>query len=60
MFLGHEEPEALLADASKCAQYFGEPPTTVDAMLDAVARWVQQGGSLLGKPTKFQVRDGNF
>ena len=60
MFLGHEEPEALLADASKCAQYFGEPPTAVDAMLDAVARWVQQGGSLLGKPTKFQVRDGNF
>ena len=36
MFLGNEEPEALLADASKCAQYL-QPPTTVDAMLDAVA-----------------------
>jgi nucleoside-diphosphate-sugar epimerase len=60
MFLGHEEPEALLADAAKCVQWFGQPPTPVDAMLDAVASWVRQGGALLGKPTKFQVRDGKF
>ena len=60
MFLGHEEPEALLADASKCTRWFGELPTSVDAMLDAVASWVQQGGALLGKSTKFQVRDGKF
>jgi hypothetical protein len=25
-----------------------------------VADWVQQGGRALGKPTKFEVRDGRF
>lgn len=60
MFLGREAPEALLADASKCQQWFGSPPTSVNAMLDAVTSWVRKGGALLGKPTKFQVCDGKF
>jgi hypothetical protein len=25
-----------------------------------VADWVDHGGALLGKPTKFETRDGNF
>ncbi len=29
-------------------------------MLDWVADWVEHGGPLLGKPTKFEARDGKF
>jgi hypothetical protein len=29
-------------------------------MLDWVADWVKRGGPSLGKPTKFEVRDGTF
>jgi hypothetical protein len=29
-------------------------------MIDWVVDWVLTGGPVLGKPTKFQVRDGRF
>jgi hypothetical protein len=29
-------------------------------MVDWVAEWVARGGRALGKPTKFEVRDGRF
>jgi hypothetical protein len=29
-------------------------------MLDMVAEWVEQDGPMLGKPTKFEARDGKF
>ena len=60
MFMGREKPEALLSDASKSAEWFGPPPTSLNAMLDAVTNWIQGGGGTLDKPTKFQVRDGQF
>ena len=60
MFMGREKPEALLSDASKSAEWFGPPSTSLNAMLDAVPNWIQGGGGTLGKPTKFQVLDGQF
>lgn len=53
-------PTALLSNASLCHQLFGPPEVSVDQMIEWVADWVVQGGRLLGKPTKFQVRDGRF
>ena len=57
---GQEAENALLSDASESARLFGEPRVPVATMLDWVADWVAHGGSSLGKPTKFEVRDGRF
>jgi hypothetical protein len=32
----------------------------MDTALRWTAAWVQQGGRSLGKPTHFEVRDGNY
>jgi nucleoside-diphosphate-sugar epimerase len=59
-FAGQEGPVALLNDASRCLQLFGLPELDAEAMLDLVADWLLSGGRTLGKPTKFQVRNGKF
>jgi hypothetical protein len=59
-FTSEEMPTALLSNAAKCHQLFGEPVVTVPEMLDWTAAWISAGGSRLNKPTHFQVRDGKF
>ncbi len=59
-FEGQEAPTALLNNASKCHTLFGPPTVPASQLLDWIADWVQQGGSLLNKPTHFQTRDGRF
>lgn len=59
-FAGREQPTAFLSDASRCHTRFGKPRAPTDEVLDLVAAWVERGGTTLGKPTKFQVRDGRF
>lgn len=59
-FTGQESPDALLSNASECARLFGPPRVSVDEMIAWVAHWMGQGGSLLNKPTHFEVRDGRF
>ena len=39
---------------------FAAPAMTIDEMIDRVADWVAHDGPLLGKPTKFEARDGKF
>ena len=39
---------------------FTEPEVSLDRLLEMVADWVGEGGPLLGKPTKFEARDGRF
>ncbi|NCF94714.1 MAG: NAD-dependent epimerase/dehydratase family protein [Verrucomicrobiaceae bacterium] len=57
---GKEGPDALLSDASLSRLWFGEPEVPINVMLQWVVRWLEQGGSTLGKPTKFENRSGNF
>jgi nucleoside-diphosphate-sugar epimerase len=57
---GREAETALLSDASESARRFGPPSVPLATMLDWVADWVAHGGASLGKPTKFEVRDGTF
>jgi nucleoside-diphosphate-sugar epimerase len=57
---GTEAPEALLSNAAWAHALFGYPRVPLDRMVHWVADWVQQGGRALGKPTKFEVRDGRF
>ena len=57
---GSERDTALLSDTTEAARLFGYPLVPLGRMLDWVADWVMTGGASLGKPTKFEVRDGGF
>jgi len=59
-FTGEEATTALLADSSRICTALGGPRTPMEAMLHWTAHWVKQGGRDLGKPTHFEVRDGNY
>ncbi|MGI5291853.1 NAD-dependent epimerase/dehydratase family protein [Nonomuraea polychroma] len=60
VFTGEEAPTALLSNASRCHRLFGYPELTPAELIEHTARWVADGGPLLGKPTKFERRDGRF
>ncbi|MGI5272828.1 NAD-dependent epimerase/dehydratase family protein [Nonomuraea sp. CA-218870] len=60
VFTGEEAPTALLSDASRCHRLFGYPEITPLELIDHIAGWVAGGGPLLGKPTRFERRDGRF
>lgn len=57
---GTEAPTALLSDASRMVERFGEPQVPLDQLIAWTADWVGNGRPLLGKPTGFQARDGRF
>jgi nucleoside-diphosphate-sugar epimerase len=58
--VGEEAPTALLSDTTQAAALFGYPQVPLGRLIDWVADWVSSGGKSLGKPTKFEVRDGDF
>jgi nucleoside-diphosphate-sugar epimerase len=59
-FRGSEAPDALLSDGSRGMKLFGRPSVSADQLIDWIATWVSRGGASLGKPTKFESRDGKF
>ncbi len=59
-FTGTESKSALLNDASQCARLLGLPDISEDQLIEMTASWFSAGGVTLGKPTKFERRDGNF
>ena len=60
IFTGTEEPTAWLNDATRSHTLFGEPATTLDEMIEAVATWILAGHGTHDKPTHFSVRNGKF
>ncbi|HVZ48232.1 MAG TPA: NAD(P)-dependent oxidoreductase [Gemmatimonadaceae bacterium] len=60
VFTGTEAADALLSDASLMRSLVSPASVTLDTMLDWTAEWVRAGRPLLGKPTRFDVRDGRF
>ncbi len=62
VFTGTEAPDALLSDARPLRDRFGDdlPLMPLDHLLDWTADWVRGERPLLGKATKFEVRDGKF
>ena len=60
VFTGEPSDTALLNDASKSHRLFGPPLTSVDEAITAVVAWLRAGHHTLGKPTKFEARDGKF
>lgn len=59
-FSGSERSDALLSNTSRMQSTFSPPEVATEQMLEWVAAWVEQGGASLGKPTKFEARDGRF
>jgi uncharacterized protein YbjT (DUF2867 family) len=57
---GEESPTALLTDTARASGLFGYPGVPLAAMLDWTADWVARSMPSLGKPTKFEARDGKF
>jgi nucleoside-diphosphate-sugar epimerase len=59
-FVGTEAASALLSDATRCADLLGKPEINEDRLIEMTAEWVSAGGVTLGKPTRFESRDGRF
>jgi hypothetical protein len=57
---GSEAQDALLSDGRVGYELLGRPAVAPEQMIRWIADWQLRGGPTLGKPTKFQVRDGRF
>jgi nucleoside-diphosphate-sugar epimerase len=57
---GTENRDALLSNAGQSHQLFGLPRVDAERMIAWIADWVAHGGATLGKPTHFEVCDGQF
>jgi nucleoside-diphosphate-sugar epimerase len=60
VFTGSEAATALLSNASLANQLLGPPQVSVDRMIEMTAYWIKSDGETLGRPTKFERRDGTF
>ena len=60
MLAGTEAPTAWLTNTTQAQRLFGRPLVPVERMIDWVADWVARGGPSLGKPTRFEARDGRY
>jgi nucleoside-diphosphate-sugar epimerase len=59
-FTGCEASTALLSNASRQRELFGYPSVGLETLLAWTAEWVAEGKPVWGKPTHFQVREGQF
>lgn len=57
---GAEASTAWIWDATRSYELFGPPATSLDEMIKATAHWLKLGGTTIGKPTHFEVHDGQF
>ncbi len=59
-FTGNEPADALLSNARRSIELFGEPSVSTPALIAWTAEWVRSGMPTLDKPTGFATRDGAF
>ncbi len=57
---GAEEPTAWLTDTSQAVKLFGLPIVDTARLIAWTADWVARSMPSLGKPTKYEVRDGRY
>ena len=60
VFAGTEGPDALLSNSELMHSTFTPPATTIDEMIEHVAKAVEENAPTLAKPTHFEARDGRF
>ena len=59
-FEGVESADALLSNAERSHRLFGKPRVDAEQIIKWIGDWVSRGGATFGKPTHFEVRDGNY
>src|SRR5258708_10697346 len=60
VIVGTEEPTAWLTDPSQAGRMFGLPIADPPRLIAWTADWVARSMPSLGKPTKYEVRDGRY
>jgi nucleoside-diphosphate-sugar epimerase len=60
VIVGTEQPTAWLTDTSQAVRLFGEPVVDTERLIAWTADWVVRAMPSLGKPTKYEVRDGRY
>jgi nucleoside-diphosphate-sugar epimerase len=60
IIVGAEEPTAWLTDTSQAVKLFGLPVVDTRQLIAWTADWVARSMPSLGKPTKYEVRDGRY
>ena len=60
IIVGKEEPTAWLTDTSQAVKMFGLPIVDSEKLIDWTADWIARSMPSLGKPTKYEVRDGRY
>ena len=57
---GKEEPTAWVTNTSQSVKLFGPPVVDTEQLIAWTADWVARSMPSLGKPTKYEVRDGRY
>ena len=60
VIVGTEQPTAWLTDTSLAVKLFGLPVVDTSQLIAWTADWVARAMPSLGKPTKYEVRDGRY
>ncbi len=60
VLVGTEQPTAWLTDTSQAVKLFGLPIVDTESLIGWTADWVARAMPSLGKPTKYEVRDGRY
>jgi nucleoside-diphosphate-sugar epimerase len=60
VIVGEEQPTAWLTNTSQAVKMFGRAVIDTDQLVAWTADWVAREMPNLGKPTKYEVRDGRY
>ena len=60
IIVGTEQPTAWLTDTSQAVKLFGLPMVDTERLIAWTADWVSRSMPSLGKPTRYEVRDGRY
>jgi len=60
VIVGMEEPTAWLTNTAQAVRLFGLPIVDTAQLIAWTADWVSRSMPSLGKPTKYEVRDGRY
>jgi nucleoside-diphosphate-sugar epimerase len=60
IIIGTEQRTAWLTDTSQAVKLFGLPTVDTERLIAWTADWVARAMPSLGKPTKYEVRDGRY
>jgi dTDP-4-dehydrorhamnose reductase len=60
VLIGEEANSAYLNNPEFICERLGIPLTPISTVLRWTARWIENNGRLLNKPTHFEVRDGKY